>query len=214
MIPRIVHRIWLGSDIPRVARRFGESWEHHCPGWEVRTWRDWDLPPLINQRAFDEVTHPSQRADLARLELLWRFGGVYVDTDFEALRPIETVLDGVDCFLASEDRRFVGTAIMGSRPGHPFIGRLVERASASIAAHPGEPPNRQTGPFFVTAELKAYQRTNGRRDGVVVFPVDLFYPYHYSEPERRYDDFPGAVAVHHWTGSWVGTWSGSADTRT
>ena len=66
------------------------------------------------------------------------------------------------------------------------------------------PPNRQTGPYFVTAELEAYACTSvGRQHKVVVFPPEMFYPYHFSEPERRHENFPGAVAVHHWSGSWT-----------
>ena len=209
MIPRIVHRVWIGGDLPREARRFGESWERHCPGWEVRTWRDWDLPPLINQEAFDATSNPAQKADLARLELLLRFGGVYVDTDFEALQPIEPLLDGIDCFLASEDHRFVSTGIMGSVPTHPFIAHLVNRVTSSIDAHAGEPPNRQSGPYFVTSELRAYRQSEPGRGDVVVFPPALFYPYHFTELERRHEEFPDAIAVHHWAGSWVGAPAGS-----
>jgi mannosyltransferase OCH1-like enzyme len=203
MIPRRVHRLWFGGDVPRDAVRFGESWERHCPGWVVRTWRDWDLPPLINQDAFDAADHPAQKADLARLELLLRYGGIYVDTDFEALTPIEPLLHGVECFAASEDCKFVSTGIIGSIPDHPFIHRLVDRVTSSIAEHPGEPPNRQTGPYFVTRELQAYRRDQGGNGDVVVFPPELFYPYHFSEPERRSESFPNAVAVHHWSGSWT-----------
>lgn len=211
MIPRIVHRVWLGGDVPRDARVFGESWERHCPGWEVRTWRDWDLPPLINQDAFDAATKLAQKADLARFELLLRFGGVYVDTDFEALQPIEAALDGVDCFAASEDRKFVSTGIMGSIAGHPFLAWLVEQVTRSIAARPDEPTNRQSGPYFVTSELQAYRLSNRGRNPVVVFPPNLFYPYHFSEPHRRHDDFPEALAVHHWAGSWAETSSSGED---
>ena len=202
MIPRIIHRIWLGVDLPQEAKELGDTWVRHCPGWEVRTWRDWDVPPLRNQELFDAADHLAQRADLARLEILLRYGGVYVDTDFEALAPIEPRLADVECFVAREDTRWIGTAIMGSTPDHPFIARLVREAPQSIAEHPGEPPNKQTGPWFVTAQLKAYRKASRGRAPVTVFPPALFYPYHFSEPERRDDHFPDALAVHHWSGTW------------
>ena len=209
MIPRVIHRIWLGGDLPAEARDFGETWVRHNPDWELRTWRDWNVPPLVNQLAFDAASDLAQKADLARLEVLLRFGGVYVDTDFEALRPLETVIEGIDCFAASEDGKFVSTGIIGSVPGHPFLARLVKKAPVSIANNAGLPPNRQTGPYFVTAELKAYARTAaGRQHKVVVFPPELFYPYHFSELHRRHEHFPDAVAVHHWSGSWTAEGSG------
>ena len=201
-IPHVIHRIWLGGDLPASVLRYGESWARHLPDWELRTWRDWDLPPLANQEEFDRATSPAQQADLARLEIIHRYGGVYIDTDFEALGSIEPLLEGVSCFVAREDDTFVGTAIIGAEPGHPFIGRLLREAPRSIAEHPDEPPNKQTGPYFVTAELRRYAAADDGRHPVVVFPPERFYPYHFSEPERRDDTFPDAVAVHHWSGSW------------
>jgi hypothetical protein len=38
----------------------------------------------------------------------------------------------------------------------------------------------------------------------VVFPKELFYPYHFTEPHRRFEYFADALAVHHWSHSWVG----------
>src|SRR5215211_2611228 len=183
----------MGGDLPWAVRQFGDSWERHCPGWEIRTWRDWNLPPLVNQDAFDATTNPAQKADIVRLELLLRFGGVYVDTDFEALKPLEPLLDGIECFAATEDRRWVSTGIMGSAPHHPFITRLVEQVPKSIADQPDGAPNRQTGPWFVTAQLSEYRMIDRDRHPVVVFPPELFYPYHFSEPERRHEYFPDAV---------------------
>ena len=60
------------------------------------------MPPLRNQDLFDAAEHPAQRADLARFEILLRFGGVYVDTDFEALAPIQARLEDVECFVARD----------------------------------------------------------------------------------------------------------------
>ena len=202
-IPHIVHRIWLGGDLPAAVKRYGESWARHLPGWEVRTWREWDLPPLINQDAFDRAALPAQQADLARLEILFRYGGVYVDTDFEARSSLEPLLDGVSCFVSREDEKFIATGIIGAEPAHPFIGWLLERVGRSIADQPEQPPNRQSGPYFVTAELRRYRTADKGAHPVTVFPPERFYPYHFSQPERRNDEFPDAVAVHHWSGSWT-----------
>jgi mannosyltransferase OCH1-like enzyme len=201
-IPRIIHRIWLGAPMPPDVARFGKAWQRLHGGWTVRTWRDWDMPALQHQRWFDEAESPAQRADIVRLELLHRYGGVYVDTDFEPLRPLDDLLGAVRCFLASEDGHWLATGIMGAVPGHPFIADLVEGIPASIAANWGAPPNRQTGPQYVSGRYWSYT-PGGGEDAVVVFPPSMFYPYHFSEPERRFDSFPDAYAVHHWSRSWA-----------
>ena len=40
-IPRILHRVWLGPRPPDDT--YLASWRTHCPGWEIKTWRDADL---------------------------------------------------------------------------------------------------------------------------------------------------------------------------
>ena len=55
---------------------------------------------LTNQQLYDDAeVYVSERyagqlrSDLARYDILWRYGGVYVDCDLEALRPIDDLLD-------------------------------------------------------------------------------------------------------------------------
>lgn len=188
--------------MPPDIARYGRAWARLHPGWTLRTWRDWDMPALRHQRWYDEASSPAQRADIARLELLHRHGGVYVDGDFEPLKPLDDLLAGVGCFLASEDERWLATGIMGATPGHPFIADLVDGIPDSILANPGAPPNVQTGPKYVSARHAAYVAAEPP-DPVAVFPPALFYPYHFSEPERRLEHFPDAYAVHHWSHSWT-----------
>src|SRR5436190_16517529 len=99
VIPRIIHRVWLGAEpMPEDFRRYGESWRRHHPGWRMRLWTDEDLPELGDRRALERARHHAERANLVRYEVLRRFGGVYVDTDVECLRPIGPLLSGVRAF--------------------------------------------------------------------------------------------------------------------
>lgn len=200
-IPRVIHRIWLGGPMPPVVARYGKAWRDLHPGWLVRTWRDWDLPALTHQEWFDRAPSPAQRADIARLELLHRYGGVYVDTDFEPLKPLDALIAGTTCFIATEDGRWLATGIMGAVPGHPFVADLIDGLPRSIQEHQDAPPNQQTGPKYVSRRYQAYTEAHPD-DPVTVFPAALFYPYHFTEPERAGDVFPDAYAVHHWSHSW------------
>jgi mannosyltransferase OCH1-like enzyme len=188
--------------MPEEVARFGRAWVDLNPGWELHTWREWDLPALRNQLWFDHAASFASRADIARLELLHRFGGVYVDTDEEPLRPLEALIADTSCFLATEDGQWLATGVIGAVPRHPFITMLVDGIPASILANPDAAPNVQTGPKYVTAQWLTYEEIEDRSP-VEVFPAALFYPYHFSEPERANEDFPEAFAVHHWAKTWV-----------
>jgi hypothetical protein len=85
-IPRILHRT-----IPeRVDRKVDDWWEHWRqlhPGWELMTHRD-PLDPNDWPETGDlweQCQSGAQKAGLIRLEALWRWGGVYVDSDVEPI---------------------------------------------------------------------------------------------------------------------------------
>lgn len=204
MIPQVVHQIWVGGPVPSRFDAYRESWVHHHPDWTVRLWTDDTIPPLENQRLYDRaadyvpaVNVGQFRADVARYELLWRFGGVYVDVDFEALGPIDPLLGpDVACFAAWEvPEQWIANGIMGARASHPFIGRLIDGLPASVERTRGQTPNRSSGPQYFT---RVYRQDPG---GVTVFNQRLFYPYLYSDLGTAKAEPPWpdtAVAVHHW----------------
>lgn len=202
MIPKLIHRVWLSADTPSEVVDFGRAWERLHPGWTVVLWRDWTLPALVNQRAFDASPSAAQKADIVRFELLARFGGVYVDTDMEPRKALDELLSDLRCAFAREDDRWVGTAFVAAIPMHPFVVHVRDRLGAQVEeAAAGTPTNEVTGPKVVTAALQAWL-TGGGED-VTVFPPSLFYPYHFSEPHRRGEAFPDAYTIHHWAGSWL-----------
>ena len=66
-------------------------------------------------RVYERLRKPTERSDIIRLEVLFRFGGVYVDTDVECLRPIDPLLrEGADFFAAYMRPGTVNNAVIGS----------------------------------------------------------------------------------------------------
>ena len=199
-IPRILHRIWLGGPMPEREQALGETWASHHPGWEMRLWHEGNLPTLRNATIFASAASYAQQADVLRYEVLLEHGGVYVDTDFECLRSLEPLLVGVEAFTAREDELRASIGILGCVPGHPFFAAVVAALPDSVAWRPGRPPNEQTGPELLTRTLLACDVLG--EETLTVFPPQLFYPYHWTEPHRAGESFPDAYAVHHWSASW------------
>lgn len=194
MIPHTFHRIWLGSPVPEKFDAYWYTWKRFHPGWEFITWGEGDLDWLKNRDLFDAAETWAEKADIARYEIIERFGGVYVDADFECLANIESTLDGVRAFSAREDASHIAIGIMGAELGHPLFSTVTGRLWASCVAHKEQPVNFRTGPVFFTEIAKDFP-------GVTIFGPELFYPYHYSQPDPGV--YPGALAVHHWTASWT-----------
>jgi hypothetical protein len=85
MIPRIIHQIWINPELWPVPE-FTNSWRDYASkhGWEYHLWTDKEIIELgLKWRACYEATNsPHNRSDIARIEILSRFGGFYFDCDF------------------------------------------------------------------------------------------------------------------------------------
>lgn len=138
MIPRHFHQYWSETELPVEYQRYQASWTALNPGWDLTLWTPDTLPPLRNQRRFDNPESWSApgwfgqfRSNIARAEILRDFGGVWIDSDMECLRPIEILVAGHSAFIARDNERQVQTAIMGGVPRHPFFDHILELTTAA-----------------------------------------------------------------------------------
>ena len=143
-IPRILHQIWLGPK--PVPEAFVARWKALHPAWEYRLWRDADVAALglANARAFGEATNWGEASDVARYEILLRFGGVYADMDFEPLRPLDALCASAEFFVGFSNVGAVeiNNGVVGAAPGHALAEALVERVGGArrAAARRTKPP--------------------------------------------------------------------------
>ena len=127
-----------------------------------------------------------ERADILRLEVVLRYGGVHVDADFECLRPLEPLLDeSIEFFIGYRKPGHVNGALFGAVAGHP----LLEEGLATIQPRAnGTYDKDATGPNSSRAFLTG-------REGVRYFDPPVFYP-------RTADELDTAYATHHRARGW------------
>jgi mannosyltransferase OCH1-like enzyme len=167
VIPRAFHRIWLGPDpMPEEYVRLGETWKRNHRGWEHHFWAETNLPTDLRPEVYELLRRPAERADILRLELLHRLGGVYVDADMESLKPIDPLLVGVACFLGSLDSGRVSNAVMGGVPGHPLFERAISELRPRTTFGPVD--REGTGPLLI-------ERLRHEFPDVTVFEPEVFY---------------------------------------
>jgi len=175
-------------------------WQELHPDWEFHLWTPDNLPKLRNQDLFDHPerfspkSNPWQwRSDLARYELLYDMGGVYVDCDLEPLKPIDPLVDGCTDVIAREDATWVNNAFMGSAPATAFLGDVLRGLRASALSRRNERVNRTIGAWYLTRVVR-------RHPEVRVLPSALIYPLHWSRLDEREQARQDTVAytVHHW----------------
>lgn len=222
MIPKIIHQLWKTDDIPHSLMYWQASWQAMHPDFEYRLWTNASIEKFIEDTApeYKELFYHYHsnicRADLARYLILREFGGLYVDLDFECLRPHHSILKKHSLLIGLEPdshthlskavearlKVIACNAWMASTPGHPFWDHLLQRIEASV----DEPDIlERTGPFLLTRAISSY-----KGDPVALVRAELVYPVDKDDCwTGRIQDLElferatrNAYAMHHWVGTW------------
>lgn len=194
------------------------TWREFHPDWQTQLWTDENLPELTNQAIFNQTTLLAQKADILRCEILYQFGGLYVDTDFECFKPVDPLL-AADAVFGDELPGRAATGLLAAVPGHPLFERLVMDLPESFPWR-GDPV-RETGPEFLHRTISRQLRSLstcpfidpstqlqaghyidiGRRGTLLCLAPWTIYPY-YLHQVWQPDRHPHAYAAHHWHASW------------
>jgi len=181
MIPRILHHIWLGP-LP-VPMEMIQPWRDLHPRWEHRLWREADIRALglSNESAFERYLRGRRwhgAANVARYEILYREGGVYVDVDTVPLGSLKNapfMRRPVTLWAAYVQPRpqypgLIGNAYIGAEPRHPVLRAAMDL----IASDPHlVPPWVHSG---VVAFTKAVAAVGPRAD-IRILPTKTFFPH-------------------------------------
>lgn len=210
-IPKIIHQIWVGSPLPEKYKALQETWKKNHPDWQYILWTDKELNALdfINKDKYNAATNMGEKSDIARYELLYRYGGIYIDTDFECLLPFDILHHTCDFYAGLDSSKEVNifNGLIAGKAGHPILKkcveslRLITQNSTSIYEI-----IEKTGPRFFTRCIKeSLSSITGRS---VIFPSTYFYPWpggaraQNSRTEIEQWFKPESFAVHHWHCSW------------
>lgn len=209
-IPKIIHQIWIGSECPEVFKKYMNTWKEHyeARGWQYILWTDEkvakELFPLYNQKYYDESDSMGVKSDLLKWEIVYRYGGVYADVDFESLKPLDLLHYTYDFYTAFQplDAFFVqlGAALFAAWPHHPILKHCIETIKDDWH-HKGAP--KKSGPVHFSKSLLATAGQNNRKD--IVFPSFYMYPLGATQSEMKRQEWiaQGAYAIHHWAKSWM-----------
>lgn len=204
MIPKIVHYCWFGeNDFSSKAKKCISSWYRYLNNYEFVLW---------NEKTFDvnssEYTRKAYKmgkyafvTDYVRLYALYNFGGIYMDTDVEVLKPLDKFLQH-RAFTGCESKEMCVTGIIGAERNHPWIKLLLDwyknREFVSI---------RETNTLIITELTKReYGWMPGNmhqvlKDDLHIYPFEVFCAKslltgNISKTENTY-------TIHHFDGSWL-----------
>jgi FkbM family methyltransferase len=195
MIPKIFHLCYSEQKITSVERSYVKKLKDLHPKWTFMEWVDPIKPEGFELSGlWKHCSSGAQLADLVRVEVLYRFGGVYIDVDFDVVKPFDQLLD-LEFFVGTEDGVASTNAVFGSIPKHPALAAIMEELRRfgpedleGLASH-------TTGPAL-------FQRLLQFRKDVCILPRETFYPYNWNEAEKK-EFHHMTLAAHKWHGSWL-----------
>lgn len=187
----IIHRWWSGGRVPHVEDvGFGVRWSEL--GYEVREHSGLGVVPseLLPYRwMVSQAGNEAQRSDVARIMVVYMYGGIYADFDVEPLRPLEDVSPWYWLDVEGRPSQWFFAAPQGFEP---LLHVLEVCASRWHLRYPAS-----TAPKAWSAAFP----------GVSPFEVLGVYDHHWdarSVPVDRELFLSRYGFIHHWRGSWLG----------
>lgn len=126
VIPRIIHYCWFGGGkMPEEYRQYIVGWQEHNPNFEIRRWDEsnFDWRKISYTKQAYEQGKWAFVSDYARMDVLYRYGGIYLDTDVEVIRPLEDLLYQ-EGFMGFEGNHVASGLGIGARKELSVIGEM------------------------------------------------------------------------------------------
>lgn len=213
MIPKIIHYCWFGGNpLPESAKLCIESWKKYLPGYEIREWNESNFD--VNSIPYTADAYADRKyafvSDYARFQILHQYGGVYFDTDVEAVAGMDDILSKGP-FMAwetpSNDGNYKIAPGLGlaAEPKMPIYEEILNGFEhLDYFTQNGERNNYSMIPM-VTDILEKHGMV---KDGTLQEICNLtLYPYDYFCPMNSLTGIitktENTRTIHHYTMSWL-----------
>ncbi len=206
MIPKKIHYCWFGrGEKPELAAKCIESWKKYLPEYEIIEWNednfDLDMYPYAREaydaRKFAFVT------DVVRLWAMYTYGGIYMDTDVEVLKPLDSLLN-FEAVSGFESEAQIQTGLMACREGFPLFKELLNEYDDLHFGQSDGTMDMTTNVVRITSTcLKHGFVPNGKLqtvEGFTLLPADYLCPKSWETGKITLT--PNTLCIHHFSGSW------------
>lgn len=209
MIPKIIHYCWFGrGQMPVLVLNCLASWKKFLPEYKILLWNEDNFD--INSYSYAADAYKEKKfafvADVCRLHVLKEFGGVYLDTDVEFIRPLPDYFLEDVAFTGFEDK-LVSAGVIGSVKNGKWICDLLSfyqnksfyKADGSLDINPiTEMITEHLGREKGVLPNNHYQKIEGY---CTVYPSEYFYPKSWKTLKTNIT--PNTYCIHHFAGSWI-----------
>lgn len=212
MIPKIIHYCWVGgAPKPPSVLYCIESWKKYCPDYEIREWNEENYNFFKNEymRQAYEAKKWGFVPDYARLDIVYQYGGIYLDTDVEIIKNFDGLLKQ-DAFMGFEEtgigEYFVNCGQgFGATPGNPVIKAARDLYDQLNFRNKDGSINQLASPHYTTQALRQFgliqKNSYQQLEGVTIYPTEVLCPKNFTT--GKINITKDTFSIHHFTASWL-----------
>lgn len=203
---KIIHYCWFGGKpLSKMAKKCIKSWEKYLPDYEIKEWNESNFD--VNICPFVKEAYENKKwafvSDYARIYALYKYGGIYFDTDMKVTKSVNFIEDK-NVFLGYEDSGYFGTAVIGAKnKNSKYMKQILDYYDKQQHFYVN---NMVANPIIITNLFKEYKcetTSDGIEiydDNIYIYPREYFYPLSYNYSEKVYTN--NTCMVHFFNGTW------------
>lgn len=221
MIPKIIHYCWFGGNpLPKDVLLCIDSWKKFCPDYEIRRWDETNYD--INKCQYMSDAYKEQKwafvSDYCRLDVVHEYGGIYLDTDVELIKSLDSLLtEQMFCGFESRDPVWIkkGQPVemsvnlglgYGAEKSHPYIKEMMDLyASLSFYKLDGS-LNLIACPRYQTQILALHGLVSNNKTQrlakCIAYSPEFFCPQS-NATNKMLHLTENTYSIHHFTLSWA-----------
>lgn len=210
-IPKVVHQIWMGTSDPPPWRMYLFALNKEVAernGYTYELWMNVDRTPenfpstiAYQNMAIDVGTRTGQSrwaqvADLARMEIIYKHGGIYIDSLFETgdefYQAITTLSENDYKFVGcnedpcrleckgANDQLYLTNSFFAASQWSPVMERLLDDTRLGDIDYESQFVNRTTGPYYLRTGI-----LDEKADGVFLLDTEEMFPFNVNASDYR-----------------------------
>lgn len=206
-IPKIIHYCWFGKNpIPEKVEKCIISWKKFCPDYEIIQWNEDNYD--VNSISYVKDAYKEKKwafvSDYARLDIVYNYGGIYLDTDVELIKSLDDLLQN-NVFLCMEKNCRIATGLgFGGVRHNEVIKELMDIYKNQSFYKPDGNLNLTACPKYTTDYFMDYgyelEDKTQMVNNTLILSSDYFCPMHYKTGKLEITENTYGI---HWYGmSW------------
>lgn len=214
MIPKIIHYCWFGGNpLPDSAKKCIASWKKFLPDYEIKEWNEsnFDVNMIPYVKEAYQVKKFAFVSDFARFYILYKYGGLYFDTDVEIVKSLDFIISK-GAFMGCEHTATEKIGTLGVNPGLgfgmeaklPIIKEIIEYYNQQHYILSDGTKNTMTVVDVMSAFLEKYglelRDEIQKIAGITVYPKEYFCPKDFETGKLNITS--NTYSIHHFDFSW------------